>query len=138
MKEFKGYLHTDGYDGYHSLRSEITVVGCWAHVRRKFDEALKALTERDREGSNALRGKRYCDRLFELEREFADLVPDERYLNRLEQSKPVLDEFFSRAVRLDAAPKTGVGVAAHYALSQRKYLERYLLDATARDQQQQG
>lgn len=128
LKEFKGYLHTDGYEGYHSLRSEITIVGCWAHVRRKFDEALKALPERDREGSNALRGKRYCDRLFELEREFAALAPDERYLKRLEQSKPVIDEFFSWSMALNAAPKTGIGIAVHYALSQRKYLERYLLD----------
>jgi len=128
LKAFTGYLHTDGYEGYHSLRSEITIVGCWAHVRRKFDEALKALPERDREGSNALRGKRYCDRLFELEREFADFSADERYLKRLEQSKPVLDDFFAWAAALNAAPKTGVGIAAYYALKQRKYLERFLLD----------
>ena len=128
LKDFKGYLHTDGYEGYHSLRSEIAVVGCWAHVRRKFDEALKALPERDREGSNALRGKRYCDRLFELERKSEPLAPQERGLKRLEQSKPVLDEFFAWAVALNAAPKTGIGIAVHYALSQRKYLERYLLD----------
>ena len=40
---FKGYLHTDGYDVYHSLPDEITAVGCWAHARRKFDEAMKSL-----------------------------------------------------------------------------------------------
>jgi len=64
-------------------------------VRRKFDEALKALPERDREGSSALRGKRYCDRLFELERGFANLTQDERFSKRQEQSKPVLNDFFS-------------------------------------------
>jgi len=64
LKDFKGYLHTDGYEGYHSLRIEITVVGCWAHVRRKFDEALKALPERDREGSNALHGKRNSENTY--------------------------------------------------------------------------
>lgn len=41
LKGFKGYLHTDGYAGYHRLPKEITVVGCWAHARRKFDEAGK-------------------------------------------------------------------------------------------------
>ena len=128
LKKFKGYLHTDGYDGYHSLKDEITVIGCFAHVRRKFDEVLKALPERERENSNALRGKRYCDRLFDLEREFAKLTPEERYLKRLELSKPVLDEFFAWAAALNAVPKSGIGIAAHYALSQRKYLERYLLD----------
>jgi len=128
LKDFKGYLHTDGYEAYHSLGSGITIFGCCAHVRRKFDEALKALPERDREGSNTLRGKRYCDRLFMLEREFADLMPQERYEKRQELSKPVLDEFFAWAVSLNAVPKSGIGIAAHYALSQRKYLDRYLMD----------
>ncbi len=29
--------------GHANLPERITVVGCWAHVRRKFDEAVKAL-----------------------------------------------------------------------------------------------
>ena len=128
LKGFKGFLHTDGYDGYHSLPEGITVVGCWAHVRRKFDEVLKALPERDREGSKAMLGKRYCDRLFGLEREFEKLTPEERYAKRQERSKPLLHEFFAWLKVLNATPKTGIGMAAHYALSQQKYLERYLLD----------
>ncbi|OCN01268.1 transposase [Clostridium sp. W14A] len=128
LKNFKGYLHTDGYDGYHSLKEDITVIGCWAHARRKFDEALKALPERDREGSNVLRGKRYCDRLFGFEREFENLKPEDRYLKRQKYSKPLLDEFFAWASALNATPKSGIGIAVHYALSQRKYLERYILD----------
>lgn len=39
---FRGYLHVDGYPGYHKVAG-VTLVGCWAHARRKFDEALKAL-----------------------------------------------------------------------------------------------
>jgi len=128
LKGFKGYLHTDGYEGYHGLPDEIIIVGCWAHVRRKFDEALKVLPTKDREGSNAAFGKRYCDKLFELERKFADITPKERHQKRQELSKPVMDEFFAWLDKLSVAPKTPVGVAAHYALGQRKYLERYLLD----------
>ncbi len=105
LKNFKEYLHTDGYEGYHSLKSDITIVGCWAHLRRKFDVVLKALPDRDRESSNAMHGKRYCDRLFSLERDFANLMPDERYSKRQEQSKPTVDEFFAWAVSLNAAPK---------------------------------
>lgn len=37
LKGFAGYLHADGYQGYRKLRSNIRVVGCWAHARRKFD-----------------------------------------------------------------------------------------------------
>lgn len=43
LNGFTGYLHTDGYSGYHNLLENITVVGCWAHARRKFDEAVKSL-----------------------------------------------------------------------------------------------
>ena len=128
LKNFKGYLHTDGYEGYHSLPSEITISGCWAHARRKFDEALKVLPEPDREGSSALRGKRYCDRLFMLEREFAELTSKERLEKRLELSKPVLDEFYAWIESLRVAPKSGIGIAAKYALSQKKYLVCYLSD----------
>ena len=35
LKDFKGYLHTDGYQVYHNLPPDITVVGCWAHVRQR-------------------------------------------------------------------------------------------------------
>ena len=128
LKGFKGYLHTDGYDGYHNLPEGITIVGCWAHVRRKFDEALKTIKKEDREKSNAAHGKRFCDKLFGLEREFKGIPPDERYLKRLELSKPVIDEFYEWLNKLNAVPKTLIGTATHYALSQRRYLERYLLD----------
>jgi transposase len=127
LKDFKGYLHADGYDGYHGLPGEV-VVGCWAHARRKFDEALKALPQKDRESSNAARGKRYCDRLFELEREFSDIPPQERFAKRQEKSRPLADEFFAWLAALKVIPKTPIGAAAHYALSQRKYLQAYLLD----------
>ena len=128
LKDFKGFLHTDGYDGYHSLPCDIIVVGCWAHARRKFDEALKALPETDRTASNALRGKRYCDKLFELERTFEDLPHNERFIKRQEQAKPILEEFFAWLHSLNVLPKTPIGRAKHYVLGQRVYLERYLLD----------
>ena len=40
LKNWRGYLHTDGYAAYHDLEN-VTAIGCWAHVRRKFDEAFK-------------------------------------------------------------------------------------------------
>lgn len=128
LADFKGYLHTDGYNVYHGLPDDIVVVGCFAHARRKWDEALKSMAKSDRAGSQVLRGKRFCDRLFELEREFADLSHEERYLKRQELSKPALDEFGAWLNALHYTPKSILGNAAHYTLSQWKYLERYLLD----------
>ena len=44
LKNFKGKLQTDGYGVYESLarerNGELIWVGCWAHVRRGFHEAL--------------------------------------------------------------------------------------------------
>jgi len=135
LKDFKGYLHTDGYDAYHSgLPSGIIVVGCWAHCRRKFDEALKSIPDADRIGSMALHGKNLCDRLFALEREYADLPTDDnykaRYEARLKQSKPVIDEFFEWVKKTAAKTlsETALGKALKYALGQKAWLERVLLD----------
>jgi transposase len=33
LKGFSGYLHVDGYSGYHKV-SGVKLVGCWAHARR--------------------------------------------------------------------------------------------------------
>ena len=128
LETFDGYLHADGYDAYHKLPENITVVGCLAHLRRKFDEALKILPDNARADNPALRGKRYCDKLFKLEQDFATLSAYERFEKRQEVAKPLLDEFYTWAESLNILPKSPMGVAVHYAFSQRKYLERYLLD----------
>lgn len=126
---FKGYLHTDGYAGYHSeLPEGIIIIGCWAHARRKFDEALKGLAEKDREGSLALKGKQYCDKLFRIEEALKTLSFENRQAERQKQAMPVLDEFSVWLKSINAAPKSGLGKAIYYSLEQWKYLERYLLD----------
>jgi transposase len=130
LKNFKGYLHADGYEGYHSLPNEITVVGCLAHARRKFDEALKSLKPENRANSNIAQGKKYCDKLFELERDFSELslTPQERFEQRQKLSKPLLSEFFAWAEKHSHLTKTPLGGATNYLLNQREYLELYLLD----------
>ena len=123
LKDFKGLLHTDGYYGYHNLSEWITVIGCWAHVRRKFEDILKSAKKDKYIAPNAQRGVAYIDALFKLEAEFATLTPEERHKKRLEKSKPISDEFFVWAATLGALPKSPLGQAAHYALSQQPYLE---------------
>ena len=125
---FHGYLHTDGYAGYHSLPEEITVVGCWAHLRRKFDEAMKSLPKGKANGSSAAKGLAYCDLLFKLEDSWADLTPEERYNQRLGQAKPVLDAMSAWANTRTAAPKSALGKAFTYLKEQWPYLTNYLKD----------
>lgn len=74
-------------------RENIRVVGCWAHLRRKFDEAVNALPKEQQVGCTALEGLQYCNILFAIEKELADLPPEERYIQRLARSKPVMDCF---------------------------------------------
>lgn len=128
LKDFHGYLHADGYSGYHNLPEDIVVVGCWAHARRKFDEALNSVSEKSRAGSLSLHAKQYCDQLFKLEQDFAGLVPEERYLKRQVLAKPLTEEFFRWLRALNASAKSAFGNAAHYVLGQQKYLVHYLLD----------
>ena len=130
LRGFNGWLHADGYQGYHKLPGNIRVVGCWAHARRKFDEALQTLPKEMQKDSPAAIGECYCSRLFKLEQAFAELTPEERSEKRLEQEKPVLDALLSWANEMQAktAPKSALGRAIHYLLEQWPYLTRYLED----------
>lgn len=130
LQGFSGWLHADGYHGYHKLPGNIRVVGCWAHARRKFDEALQTLPKEMQKDAPAAIGECYCSRLFKLEQAFAELTPEERYEKRLEQEKPVLDALLSWANETQAktAPKSALGRAIHYLLEQWPYLTRYLED----------
>ena len=128
LAEYRGYLHTDGYAGYHSFPPEVTVVGCWAHARRKFDEALKGAPPESRENLTARKGLDFCNELFRLEHEYENLTPEERYKKRMERSKSVSDAVFSWAETFGALPKSLLGKAVHYLLSQRKYLEKVFED----------
>ena len=130
LKGFSGYLHADGYPGYHKLPGNIRVVGCWAHARRKFDEALNAIPQGKREGCAALTGLQYCNDLFAWEREFAGLSPEKRHQQRLEKEKPILDALLSWANSISGsvAPKSALGKALYYLREQWPYLVRYLED----------
>ena len=106
----------------------MTVVGCWAHARRKFDEALKSLPKGKAKGSSAAQGLTYCNLLFGIEQEIADKTAEERYDERLKQAKPVLDAMFAWANSRTAAPKSALGKALHYLKEQWSYLTNYLKD----------
>ena len=128
LEKFKGYLHADGYDGYHKLPSDIVVVGCWAHARRKFDEALKAMPEKGRAGSPAKTGLGFINALYELERRFAKLGASERYAARKEQSLPLAEELFEWAINSGVLPGSYAGKAVNYLIGQREYLMHVFLD----------
>ena len=107
LSGFKGYLHSDGYSGYNQLTG-VTPVHCWAHARRKFKEALKALPSQHKDKPVRVSvGLEYCNQLFAIEQQFKDVADEERYVKRLELSKPLLADFhiWLRRQRQLALPK---------------------------------
>ena len=106
MELLRGYLHTDGYAGYHKLSEEITVVGGWTHAWCKYEEALKSIAKGHVSAKNIRKGLDFCNRLFTIEQTLAALPAEERYKQRLEQAKSVLDELFRRFEAVHYSPKS--------------------------------
>jgi len=130
LGDFKGYLHTDGYAGYHTLAG-VTVVGCWVHMRRKFEAALKVMAPEDRPASKAQQAIDRMAKLFHLETLWKGLPPAERHKRRLEVSKPLAEAFFAWLDKMNILPKMALGQAIRYALDQRAWLMNVYLDGRA-------
>jgi len=128
---FQGFLHVDAYAGYKKLEEQgVTVVECWAHMRRKFDDALKGLKKEDRAGSLAHIGQAYCNKLFALERKYDEekLSDEQRFQRRNLESKPFAEAFFTWAASVRALPDSLLGKAVTYAANQRPWLMNFLRD----------
>jgi hypothetical protein len=130
---FDGFLHVDAYAGYRKLEGQgVTLTECWAHARRKFDEALKALKKEGRDGAGANIGLEHCNRLFKLEQGYDEegIGHEERTKRRELEAKPIIEAFFAWAESMQAQTltKSKFGEALTYALNQRPRLTNYLLD----------
>ena len=100
LKDYKGYVQSDGFSGYDFLDHDqgITHVGCWAHVRRKFIDVVKASGKRKsvkgRTG-NAEKAIEYIRRLYAIEKNAKDkeLAYEGIYEERQKYGKPMLNDF---------------------------------------------
>ncbi len=137
LGDYSGWLICDGYDGYNKLLSAKRC-GCWAHVRRKFVDALPSEKEL-LSTSQAAIGLSYCNKLFALERRYngedehgnriaKPMNPEERCAARQEHSKPVLDAFYAWLEGLTVTGGGNLAKAVQYAKNERKYLYRFLED----------
>ncbi len=118
---------------YHiwKIIPSVKLVGCWAHARRKFDEALKALPKEEQSKDVlAKEGLKFCNQLFAIEREMKDLSFPERHQIRLEKSRPLLDAFSAwlRMQTPKVLPKSALGQAIKYCRNQWDKLEVFLED----------
>ncbi len=127
LHDYRGYVMTDGYSGYNELvRTDgIEQLICWAHVRRRFVEAVKVQPKGKRglaDEAVALIGK-----LYGIERDYKDADDAARLLARQQHSVPAL-----AALRawLDKAlpgvtPKSALGTALSYLRDYWPRLTRY-------------
>ena len=131
---FEGYFTCDGYQAYHSLPDGITVTGCMAHARRRFDEALTVLkkdfTKEQLKETTAYQAMARIGMLYKIEEMIRDKSPEERYEERQKQAKPLLEAFFEWLHTLeDSVDRSSlIGEAVLYTLNQEVYLKRYLED----------
>lgn len=127
LKDFKGYLQTDGYAGYDEVCASggIVRVGCMAHVRRKFFDAHK---DTKKKNGAAEHGLQLIQQLYKVEDQIREKKIEERYQIRREQSAPVLDEM---KVWIDEnaskhPPQGLLGEAISYAQNQWPHVMRYI------------
>jgi transposase len=130
-----GALMSDGYEPYAAIAEQHRLVhlGCWAHCRRYFHEALQALPK-DKRGPEQLPAQfiELIGRLYKVE---ADARRDELDAQALQQrrvqhSKPVLEQIEALALQHlhGVLPASLLGKALHYVTAQWPKLVRYADD----------
>jgi transposase len=125
LKDFSGCLQTDGYAAYDELGKNKTVIhlGCMAHARRKFDQAL------DNDKLRASHMLTQIQKLYVLERKADEqqMTVEQRFNLRQEQANPILEEIKPWLVEQysQVLPKSGIGKAIGYMLRQWDKLCRY-------------
>ncbi|MBA7540612.1 IS66 family transposase ISPto8 [subsurface metagenome] len=128
LKDFKGYLQSDGYNIYDEIGQweSITLLGCMAHARRYFDKSLLNDKERSEWMLNQIQ------RLYKIEALARDnhYPYEERYNLRQREANPILNEIkaWLDTKALQVLPKSAIGKAIGYMLGRWKYLKRYVED----------
>lgn len=128
LKNFKGYLQTDGYDVYDYFGSQqgITLVGCMAHARRKFDEA------RANDRQRAEHVLELMQQLYAIERKAKEenLNHAQRYELRQQQAVPILNtlEQWMKDQYPSIPDKSPLAQAIYYSLRRWEKLCLYTTD----------
>ncbi len=126
---FKGYAQSDAFAGYDwSIASlaDVVHVGCLAHIRRKFTDAANIGTTN---ASSAREALSLIGKIYAVERELAQWPRDERFRGERERrARPALGKLHAwlQKKQPQVPPKTALGKAVAYALSQWPKMVRYL------------
>lgn len=132
LRGYRGTIQTDGYGAYDQFETDphIQVLGCWAHARRKWSDALD---EDRRTASEALS---YINRLYHVENEAeeAGITGDALKERRQKEAYPVILQFekwmYEAATR--SSKNSRIGKAIGYTLPLLPRLSRYVNDGRFR------
>lgn len=133
LGDYRGILVSDGYTAWRTLHGA-THVGCMAHSRRRFVEALKT---RKNGGGPPEQALRFFEQLYRIEKQARDKKPDAGETQadcirrfRQQHSLPVLNALKSWLDNIapKVVPDTKLGDAVSYTLNQWDYLTRYISD----------
>jgi len=133
LRDFQGYVQTDGYAAYNFLDDEKDIhhIGCWAHARRGFQKVIKAQGKNRKIGA-ADEAMKYIRKLYMLEKQARKkgFTVEEIYQMRQTESKPILEDFFKWLSKksLQTPPKGLLGKAVSYTLNQWHRLIGYIED----------
>jgi len=126
LGNYEGYLQADAYAGYDEVfkTGRVIEVGCWAHARRYFFEAVKTALE----PATALLAQ--IRRLYAVERVAKDLDATARRDLRQAHRDPILTQIAEtlEAIAPHHLPKSPMGEAIGYARRQWRALTRYVED----------
>lgn len=130
--DFRGTVQCDGYGAYRTFATSrgqaIQLAGCWAHVRRKFYEAL------EQSPRSAGWIMRQIQNLYRTEASLRDqhAGPKLRAAVRVHQSVPIVQRIERALIRFKSSrrylPQSLLGQAIDYALGQWPALQVYLAD----------
>lgn len=128
LKDFKGYLSTDGYAAYDIFEKNKQIIRlcCWAHVRRKYDESIQ------NDPSRAEYVLARIQQLYVIERIAKENAYSSEEIKqlRLEKAVPILDELKIWLVEnySQVLPSSVIGKAIAYTLKLWDKLIVYLQD----------
>lgn len=128
LKDFCGAIQTDGYGvyDYFELQPDVTLLGCMAHVRRKFTDAQASHPQLARQAVE------YIKLLYELEANLKsrNATAEETAKERQAKAIPIMDtmESWMQAVAKECTPSDPLGKALDYAYKLWPRLRRYADD----------
>lgn len=128
LKDFEGFIQSDGYAVYEKVakKSAVTQVACWAHARREFEKALKT------DKARAQKALTFIQKLYAIERQAREQKMDAEIRKdfRLKKALPIINTMGKWVVEQyqKVLPKSLIGKAFAYSINRWTELSNYLLD----------